>query len=200
MVGETAAARVRFRGMMRTTMAYRDELEAAHQRAAALEREIAERDEQHRSRERALQKKIRRLELRIEQLGAGPSRLRRLASQWLAAGVIVLCYGLAFLLAAADHEDLAWLAANAGVCAAVLLPVLMAMTRAVRLRPWLLGFAVKAAVLVQWGWGWWMPTYELLPDSSTYSSSFDFFWYAPPVFLLLVVIERLLIALAGESA
>ena len=180
-------------------MAYRDELEAAHQRSAALEREIAERDERHRSRERALQKKIRRLEQRIDELGAGPSRLRRLVGHWLAAGMIVLCYVVAFLLAVVGRDDAAWLAASAGVCAAVLLPALMAMARAVRLWPWLLGLVVKAAVLVQWGWGWWMPTYEQLPHSGTYSASYDFFWYAPPVFLLLVVIERLLIALSFDS-
>lgn len=160
---------------------------------------MAERDKRHRGRERALQKKIERLEQRIEELGAGPTRLRRLASQWLAAGMIVLCYGVAFLLVAADRDDLAWLAANAGVFAAVLLPLLMAVARAARLWPWLLGLAVKAVVLTEWGWGWWMPTYEQLPGASAYSSSFDFFWYAPPVFLLLVVIERLLIALAGDA-
>jgi hypothetical protein len=180
-------------------MAYRDDLEAARQRNAALEREMAERDQRHRARERALQKKIRRLELRMEKLGAGPTRLQRLASQWLAAGATVLAYGVAVLLAIAGKDGTAWLAANASVCAAVLLPALMAMARASRLRPWLMGFAVKAALLLQWGWGWWMPSYEQVPHG-VYSSSFDFFWYAPPVFLLLVVIERLVIVLAGDAA
>lgn len=159
---------------------------------------MAERDKRHAALERALEKKIARLEQRIETLGAGPSRLRRLAGQWLAAGMIVLCYGLAFLLVVVDRDDLAWLAANAGVGAAVFLPSLMAMARAVRLWPWLLGLAIKMAVLAEWGWGWWMPSYEQLPRGYTYSSSFDFFWYAPLVFLLLVVIERLLIALSGD--
>jgi hypothetical protein len=159
---------------------------------------MAERDQRHRARERALQKKIRRLELSLEKLGAGPSRLRRLASQWLAAGMTAFGYGVAFLLAVVGADAPAWLAINVAVCAAVLLPLLMAMARAARLLPWALGFLVKTAVLLQWGWGWWMPSYDELPRGGLYQSALDFFWYAPPVFLLLVVIERLLIVLSGD--
>lgn len=180
-------------------MAYRDELEAAHQRIAALERELGERDQRHRDRERGLQKRIQRLKQRIDQLGAGPSRPRLLASQWLTAGVIVLWYGLAFLLAVTNREDPAWLAANASVFAAVFLPLLMAMARATRLWPWLLGWLVKAVAVTAWGWGWWTPTYERVPHGNGYSSWHAFFWYAPLVFLLLVVVEHLLIKLAGDA-
>lgn len=184
--------------MMRA-MAYREDLDAAHQRIAALERELASRDEHQAERERALRDQITGLEARIEALCAGPSRLRQFVSRWLAALVTVAGYGVAFALVAQDHDAAAWAATSATVFAAVILPVLMAMTRAVRLGPWLLGLAVKAAVLVQWGWGWWTLAYEQLPRGGIGSPDYNFFWYAPPVFLLLVVIERVLIAFHDQA-
>lgn len=184
--------------MMRA-MAFRDDLDAAHQRIAALERELASRDEQQAERERALRDRIAVLEARIEALHAGPSRLRQFVSRWLAALVIVAGYGVAFAFVAQDHDAAAWSATTVTVFAAVILPLLMAMTRTVRLGPWLVGLVVKAAVLVQWGWGWWALSYEHLPRGGIGSPDYNFFWYAPPVFLLLVVTERVLIAFRDQA-